>query len=264
MLIWTLLESVGMDVLYIGDDKLKSDQFFSGAENIQVFQRRIKDYEPLLETLENAEDVTPEHKGGVETIETFPESTDELLEYDALIISDLSRGTLTPHFYPDAIPGPNKLRIIKEFVENGGGLIYCGGWMTFQGYKGAGNWHGTPVEDVLPVEIRPIFDDRVECPEGRETTLVDTDHYVTETIGESFPDVFGYNKTGKVKNDAQLLAEVDGNPLIATGEYGAGKTLVYSSDPGIKWGLDLVEWDRYDEFWTRALNWVTDDIGPDQ
>lgn len=57
-----------MDVLYIGDDKLKSDQFFSGAENIQVFQRRIKDYEPLLETLENAQDITPEHKGGVETI----------------------------------------------------------------------------------------------------------------------------------------------------------------------------------------------------
>lgn len=251
-------DSPGMDVLYIGDDKLKSDQFFSGAENIQVFQRRIKDFEPLLETLEDAPDISPEHKGGVETIETFPESTEELLEYDALIISDLSRGTLTPHFYPDAIPGPNKLRIVKEFVERGGGLLYCGGWMTFQGYKGAGNWQGTPVEDVLPVDIRPIFDDRVECPEGRETTILDTDHYVTEQLeGASLPDVYGYNETGAVNEDARLLAEVDGNPLLATGTYGDGRTLVYSSDPGIKWGLDLVEWDGYDEFWTRALEWAT-------
>jgi len=247
-----------MDVLYIGDDKLKSDQFFAGAENIQVFQRRIKDYEPLLEALEESDGIDVEHKGGPETIESFPESTEELLAYDALIISDLSRGTLTPHFYPDAIPGPNKLRIVKEFVESGGGLLYCGGWMTFQGYKGAGNWQGTPVEDVLPVEIRPIFDDRVERPEGAETSMLETDHPALQGFDhETLPPVYGYNRTGPVEEGAALHATVDDDPLIATGEYGEGRTFVYTSDPGIKWGLDHVEWDSYQQFWVQALEWAT-------
>lgn len=247
-----------MHVLYVGDDKLKSDQFFAGAENIQVFQRRVKDYEPLLEALEGSPGVEVEHKGGPETIESFPESTDALLEYDALIVSDLSRGTLTPHFYPDAIPGPNKLRIVKDFVEAGGGLLYCGGWMTFQGYKGAGNWQGTPVEEVLPVEIQPVFDDRVERPEGAETTLLDTDHPVVAELDDGdLPAVYGYNETGPVKAHATRHAEVDGDPLIATGEFGEGRTFVYTSDPGIKWGLDHVEWDGYQQFWVRALEWAT-------
>ncbi|MFB6254004.1 MAG: glutamine amidotransferase, partial [Halobacteriaceae archaeon] len=132
-----------MDVLYIGDEKLESNHFFSGAESFQVFQQRIEDYEPLLEALEEIPQVNVEHMGGRETIVNFPESLETLQEYDVLIISDLSRGTLLPHFLPDAIPGPNRLRIIKEFVEEGGGLIFCGGWMSFQGYHGVGNWQGS-------------------------------------------------------------------------------------------------------------------------
>jgi len=172
-------------------------------------------------------------------------------------LSDLSRGTLAPHFVPDAIPGPNKLRIIKEFVEEGGGLVYCGGWMTFQGYRGVGNWQGTPVEDVLPVEIQPVFDDRVEAPEGAETELMETDHPALAGISGDLPDVYGYNRAGAVTEDGNLHATVDSDPLIVTGEFREGRTFVYSSDPCIKWGLDLVEWDHYQQFWVQALKWVT-------
>jgi uncharacterized membrane protein len=245
-----------VNVLYIGDDKLKSNQFFAGAESFQVFQQRIRDYEPLLAALEESPDVAVDHMGGPETIESFPASTDELLAYDALVVSDLSRGSLMPHFLPDAIPGPNRLRVVKEFVAAGGGLVYCGGWMTFQGYRGAGNWHGTPVADALPVAIRPVFDDRVERPEGAETTILDVDHPVTRGVDGSFPAVYGYNRTGAVDDDATLLAEVDGEPLMAAGEHGAGRAFVYTSDPSVKWGLDLVEWDHYREFWVRALEWA--------
>ena len=40
-----------------------------------------------------------------------------------------------------------------------------GGYYSFQGINGGARYHGTPVEEVLPVEILP-YDDRVEVPEG--------------------------------------------------------------------------------------------------
>lgn len=249
-----------MEVLYIGDEKLQSNHFFSGTESIQVFQHQIRDFEPLLETLEDLSDVNVEHMGGQETIMHFPKSVEELSKYDVLIVSDLSIGTLQPHFLPDAIPGPNRVRIVRDFVRQGGGLAFCGGWMTFQGYHGVGNWAGSVVADILPVEVRPVFDDRVERPEGAEIDEVETDHPITAGLNwEEFPPLYGYNRAGAVRDRATSLVMVDGDPLLAVNEHEDGRVMAYTSDPGIKWGLGFIEWDDYPDFWKQALEWLTKD-----
>lgn len=126
--------------------------------------------------------------------------------------------------------------------------------MTFQGNKGAGDWQGTPVEKALPVEIQSVFDDPIERPEGAETTLFETEHLALQDFDRgSLPDIYGYDRTGPVKHDAELHATVDEGPLIVTGEYDEGRTFVYTSDPGIKWGVDHVEWDKYQRFWMQGL-----------
>jgi len=247
-----------MDVLYVGDYKLQANQYYAGADSFQVFQRQVRDHEPLLEALDDAPTVDVEHMDSTAAMEEFPRSLESLQEYDALLLSDLTRGTLEPHFYPDAIPGPNLLKLIREFVESGGGLVYCGGWMTFQGYQGVGNWAGTPVEQVLPVEIQPIYDDRVERPEGGEITLTDTSHELVAPLdADTLPVVYGYNATGELKEGAQSLATVDDTHLLTVGEFGQGRTVAYASDPGPKWGFDMMEWEEYAEFWVRALDWAT-------
>ncbi|MFB6197519.1 MAG: glutamine amidotransferase, partial [Halobacteriaceae archaeon] len=238
--------------------KLQANQYYAGAESFQVFHQRVRDYEPLLNALEGSSNVAITHLDGPDTMADFPRSVEALQAYDALIISDLSRGTLEPHFYPDAIPGPNLLRIIKQFVRDGGGLIYCGGWMTFQGYRGLGNWQGTPVDDVLPVEIQPIFDDRVERPEGGEVSIANDAHPITSHLdSESFPPVYGYNELTGVTDDGRLLATVDGHPLLVTGAFGDGRVVAYASDPGPKWGYGLMEWDGYADFWRHAVEWAS-------
>lgn len=246
-----------MDVLYLGDFKLQANQYYVGADSFRQFYTKVKDYEPLLESLEGMDGVEPEFLDGPDTMREFPRSVEGLAEYDAVIVSDLSRGTLEPHFYEDAIPGPNLLRILKEYVESGGALVYCGGWMTFQGYQGVGNWQGTLVEDVLPVELMPVYDDRVERPEGAETTVTDPAHPLTESLGdEGLPKVYGYNEVADVARGGDLIATVDGNPLLAAGSFGEGRTVAYTSDPGIKWGYGMVEWDGYGAFWEHALAWA--------
>ena len=44
--------------------------------------------------------------------------------------------------------------------------------------------------------------------------------------------------------------------MLTVGEFGQGRTVVYASDPGPKWGSDMMEWDEYTSFWVRALDWA--------
>jgi uncharacterized membrane protein len=247
-----------MDVLYVGDHKLQANQYFVGADSFQLFHREVEDYEPLRDALSARDGVSVDYLDGPETMAEFPRSVEALAAYDALVVSDLTRGTLEPHMHPDSIPGPNLLRVVRDFVAEGGGLVYCGGWMTFQGYQGVGNWAGTPVADTLPVEIRPVYDDRVERPEGGAVTLTGTDHPITDPVEPgTFPEVYGYNETAGATDSATVLAEVDDVPLLATGEHGEGRTVAYTSDPGPKWGFGIMDWEGYDDFWYRTLEWVT-------
>jgi len=249
------------DVLYVGDNERKTSHFFTGTESVQVYQYQTRDYEPLKTALDDADEIDAEHMTAGEAIETFPETATGLAEYDALLFSDLPRDSLLPHFYPDAVPGPNRVKLVKEFVAAGGGLLFCGGWMGFQGYRTHGNWHNSHVADVLPVEVLPWADDRVDAPEGVDTSVVNEAHPVLTGLDtEEFPTVYGYNETGAPREDAELLATVDGNPLLAVQEVGDGRTLAYTSDPSQKWGHDLLEWDDYQQFWVQALQWAT---GPD-
>ena len=43
------------------------------------------------------------------------------------------------------------------------------------------------------------------------------------------------------------------DPMLATGNFGAGRILVYTSDPAPHWGCNFVQWDRYNAFWVAAL-----------
>ena len=249
-----------MDVLYVGDDKLQSTHFLAGAESVQLFNRRLPDFEPLLGALEAQDGVSIEHLAAHETVDAFPETVEALSAYDALVVSDLSLDTLLPHFRPEEFPGANRPQVIADYVRAGGGLVYCGGWMSFQGYHGIGNWAESPVAERLPVEVRNVFDDRVERPEGVGLGSIDRDHPVTEGLAwDTFPALYGYNRVGGVREDARELATVDGDPLLAVRDVEQGRALAYTSDPGPKWGLELAEWTDYGTFWRRALEWVSGD-----
>jgi len=78
------------------------------------------------------------------------------LKYDVVVLSDIEQEVLV--LYPwermqDTPMGPNRLESIREFVRNGGGLIMIGGWESFQG--SGGGYHGTLIEEILPVRISP-------------------------------------------------------------------------------------------------------------
>ena len=150
--------------------------------------------EPLVEALKgSAFDLRymPAH----EAQRDFPQTPEGLAAYDAVILSDIGANTLLLH--PDTWIAskrtPNRLRSLKTYVERGGGLLMVGGYYSFQGINGGARYHGTPVEEVLPVEILP-YDDRVEVPEGFTPVIKQKAHPILAGFTGDWPPLLGFNE----------------------------------------------------------------------
>ena len=75
-----------------------------------------------------------------ELVDGFPKTRDELFAYRALILGSVEAASFSP----------DQLRMIADFVgKRGGGLLMLGGRRSFA----EGGWTGTPVGEVLPVNL---------------------------------------------------------------------------------------------------------------
>ena len=250
-----------MKVLYAGDSAIIAMLGLEGAEIYPVVDQ-VWDAGTHLRSVLEGDGVEVVRMPSHVAYSDFPETAEALREYDAVILSDIGHDTLVT--YPGErryqVPmGPNRLKEIARYVESGGGLVYCGGYFTFQGHYGKGRWHGTPVAKVLPLEILPLPDDRIEAPEGAPIFDIDDGHPVTAGIDWSETPVFmGYNRAGEVQNGGRLLGRIgeDGDPFLAVGEYGSGRVMAITSDCAPHWGSDFVRWPHYAQFWNQAIRWV--------
>ena len=186
----------------------------------------------------NSFDMSSYHEGGTEMIaalraggaeltyqpshiamNSFPFSRKEIDAFDVVILSDIGANSL---LLPDRVAirsesWPNRLHLIRDFVNDGGGLLMVGGYLTFQGIQAKGNYKGSPVEDVLPIELL-AHDDRVECPQGVTPTIVKSDHAVLKGLTD-WPQFLGYNRS-TARPDADVLARVGDDPFIAVRNVG--------------------------------------------
>jgi uncharacterized membrane protein len=193
-----------------------------------------------------------------EVQEGFPQSVEGLGAVDVLVLSDIGANTLLLH--PDTWlrgePTPNRLKIIRDWTHSGGALVMCGGYYSFAGINAGAFYHRTPVEEALPVRISP-YDDRVEAPEGASAEVLEPEHPVLRGIGAEWPVLLGYNRV-EATQDAEVLARIDGDPLLVVDEYGSGRTLAWTSDVGPHWCPEpFLAWEGYAMLWNQAIGWLT-------
>lgn len=193
-------------------------------------------------------DYMPSHEVQVR----FPRKLEQLEHYDSIVISDIGSNTFllqNKTFYDMEII-PNALELIRQFVENGGGLLMIGGYLSFMGIEGKANYKNTVLAEVLPVEMMDR-DDRVEKPEGVCPKTVE-EHSITRGLN-SWPPFLGYNQF-VAKDHAKTLVQVEKDPFIVIGEYGKGKTAAFASDCAPHWGSkQFVEWEHYFPLWKKIL-----------
>jgi uncharacterized membrane protein len=187
---------------------------------------------------------------------SFPVEGEALAAFDVVILSDIGANTLllSEQAFVRSQRTANRLELLADFVRAGGGLLMIGGYLTFQGIQAKGNYHGSPVEDVLPV-LLDAGDDRRECPQGIAAQIVNPAHPVVAGLAD-WPHFLGYNRAA-LRPDAVLVASFGDDPLIAVRQVGRGRTGVFSSDCGPHWGPPaFVSWPGYPRLWLNLVHWL--------
>ncbi|KPI19831.1 protein of unknown function DUF1355 [Actinobacteria bacterium OK074] len=230
---------------YKGFDAFTSVTFHTGID-------------PLRDAL-TANGIEVVHLPAHDVPQQFPSSVEELNAYDVVLLSDIGANSLLlhPDTWLNGRPRPNRLKVLAEWTRAGGGLAMAGGYLSFQGFEAKGFFHRTAVDDVLPSVIAP-YDDRVETPEGALPTATDTTHPILADLDatEEWPPLLGYNRF-ELKPDARLLAQVDGDPLLAVREVGEGRTLAWASDIAPHWcPQEFLDWKGYGTLFTNACRWL--------
>ena len=169
--------------------------------------------------------------------------------------------------------------MLAEFVsKRGGGLLMLGGRRSFA----EGGWAGTPVAEVLPVELETtdtrgdaaaLFFPNLSVRPTRAGAsypvikLADTEE-ASLAKWNDMPTVSSVNAVRLVKPGATvLLTAVDegrqDHVVLAYQRYGRGKSLVFAVQDSWNWKMDAtvpVTDTTHATFWRRLVRWLVDGV----
>jgi uncharacterized membrane protein len=202
----------------------------------------------------------------------FPVDKSELFKYKTLILGSAEASFFTY----------DQLRMISDFVsQRGGGLIMLGGKNAF----GQGGYINTPLEDALPIALRPGSGDG-NLPGYQESefkaalTTYGLQHPVTRLAvdeqenkkrWDAAPALLGINPVGGPKPGATVLAQssmrdVSGHfpVLLAFQRFGRGKSMALTTDSTWRWRMQQEFKNNFhDQFYRQLVRWLVNEV-PDQ
>lgn len=203
-----------------------------------------------------------------ELIGGFPKTREELFAYKGLILGSVEAAAFTP----------DQLRMLADFVsKRGGGLIMLGGRRAFA----EGGWAGTPVAEVLPVEItegaRGKNAAEFYSPLTVKPTRAGLSYPVTQLAAtekdsalrwDEMPEVSTVNPISRVKPGATtlltgMLNTGEEQVVLAFQRYGRGKALAFPVQDSWVWKMDAkmeVEDQTHVTFWRRLVRWLVDGV----
>jgi uncharacterized membrane protein len=197
----------------------------------------------------------------------FPKTRDELFAYKGIILGSMEASYFTG----------DQLRMLADFVsERGGGLLALGGRRAL----GEGGFAGTPVADVLPVELGGVPNDKCQYFNELkvEVTVPGSIHAATQIAEaestsvqrwKTMPAVTSVNRIGRAKPGATVLltgAPTKGGDreiVLAYQRYGRGKAIVFPVQDSWVWQMDAsidVEDVSFESYWRQLLRWLVNDV----
>lgn len=202
----------------------------------------------------------------LDLVSGFPKTRDELFAYKGIILGSMEASYFTG----------DQLRMLADFVsERGGGLLALGGRRAL----GEGGFAGTPVAEVLPVDLgggpndKSTFFSMLKV----DVTVPGSMHAATQIAEaestsakrwKTMPEVSSVNRIGRAKPGATVL--LTGEPtkggereiVLAFQRYGRGKAIVFPIQDS--WSWQMVQSDvkdmTFESYWRQLLRWLVSDV----
>ena len=179
--------------------------------------------------------------------------------YDVFLVGDLAAQAVHPDNWNE----------IAQRVAAGKGLLMYGGQQSF----GPGGYANTALADVLPLrlsatEIQPYDPQQRPRPdrhlEGPLTIVPVSDHPTTHLAAgpgnvaawQRLKPLLGANRLDRLKDDAEVLAATpQGDPLLVSGTFEAGRVLAVAMDSTWRWFKHGQE-AAHRRFWRQSILWL--------
>src|SRR5262245_11192582 len=196
----------------------------------------------------------------------FPSRRQDLFAYDALVVANVE-----PDYFTRA-----QLAMTADFVaERGGGLLVLGG----RSFAKRG-LSGTPLEEVLPVEVNDRIGGLVRTsltsgslPAHNKVMLTDEgeSHPImrigaspqeTRKLWAGLPPLAASAAVGGPRPGATILALTTAPgggvfPVVAVQRYGQGRSMIFAGEASWRWKMMVASSDRaYEFFWRQAARWL--------
>lgn len=124
---------------------------------------------------------------------------------------------------------------------------------------GMGNYHRIPDASSVPsiftletvLATRSYIQEQPFIPQGG------TPHPILEGI-VALPQLYGYVATTPRPTAQVVLSGFDpyNDPILATWQYGLGRSVAFMSDATARWGTEWISWDGFAQFWGQAVRWT--------
>jgi uncharacterized membrane protein len=205
---------------------------------------------------------------GEELAGGFPITREELFSYRGLII-----GSVEASFF-----SREQLEMIVEFVaERGGSVLFLGGRRSFS----EGGYAGTPIADLLPVELDPNGDPDyyrelkvvpTRAGETHAALQLNSDRAASAERWSTLPELSTFNRLTRLKPGATALLTGEGpgvdpgQVVLASQRYGRGLVLALPVQDSWIWQMHAdipLEDETHETFWRQILRWLVNEV-PDQ
>lgn len=70
------------------------------------------------------------------------------------------------------------------------------------------------------------------------------------------PQLLGYVATTPKNTATVIFTGPEDDPILASWQYGLGRSVAFTSDATLRWGAQWVGWDQYTRFWNQVVRWT--------
>ncbi len=173
----------------------------------------------------------------------LPDSPETYRRWNAVILGPLPKGARAFT--------QKQMQAIAEYVRMGGGIVFVGGMDSFSGENGRAGYFGTPLAEVMPVDLKPgddfVFRDEVPVPVA--------DHPILEGLPQNW-SIIGERNRQQPRKGATVLVRFTDDPLLVIAEIGEGRSAALLTTWGWWSQRHFVLWEGFPKLWVNLVSWV--------